>query len=34
MKVQIKAGDREIESEDSDRTEQLSSTLSHINIRS
>jgi len=32
-KVQIKAGDRQIEEKDSDTTIQLSSTLSHITIR-
>jgi len=32
-KAQIKAGDRQIEDEDSDGTIQLSSTLSHITIR-
>jgi 4-hydroxybenzoate polyprenyltransferase len=32
-KAQIKAGDRQVEDEDSDRTIDLSSTLSHITIR-
>jgi hypothetical protein len=32
-KAQIEAGDRQIEDKDSDRTIQLSSTLSHITIR-
>ena len=31
-KAQIKAGDLEINEEDSDRTDKLSSTLSHITI--
>ena len=32
-RAQIEAGDRQIEDEDSNRTIQLSSTLSHITIR-
>ena len=31
-KAQIEAGDREIDIEDSDETDKLSSTLSHITI--